>query len=209
MPTSVPVTPFALSISGRNVTTAGVQSTTVQLQGGQEVEVILSIRNTTADATGNSAAALSNVVVRAILPSGLAYLPGSTSINGVATTIDSVTTGGLALGSLVSQQQSLVAFHAKAIASSFVVGTTQVTIPVTVSAINTPSQTVVLPVTVTRTTAGGVGTVKTGPGDAVLVALMMSAIMTLLYVSYTHTSAYKRREIDAITKGRDPLDFRS
>ncbi len=64
--------------------------------------------------------------------------------------------------------------------------------------------------TTTTTSTGGVpGTVQTGPGDAVFAALLMSAIMTLLYVSYTHTSAYKRKEIETITKDRDPMDFRS
>lgn len=61
---------------------------------------------------------------------------------------------------------------------------------------------------ITPAPTGGIGTVKTGPGDAVVMALLVSGIVTLLYVSYTHTSMFRRREIDSITRKKDPLDFR-
>jgi hypothetical protein len=41
-----------------------------------------------------------------------------------------------------------------------------------------------------------------------LVALLVSAIATLLYVSYTNSSAFRRHELERIGKERDPLDFK-
>jgi hypothetical protein len=61
----------------------------------------------------------------------------------------------------------------------------------------------------TTTAVKKVSNVKTGPGDAVLAALLVSGIVTLLYVSYTHTSAFRRREVKTITDQHDPMDFRS
>jgi len=69
------------------------------------------------------------------------------------------------------------------------------------------------PVMATASPAGapgtGVGGVKTGPGDAVLLALVISAGISLAYVSYTRSPIGRRREIDAISKNGDPMDFRS
>ena len=200
-PTPAPGPSFILALSGRNVTTASTPSAIVQAQGGQQVEVIMLVRNTQTT--------LNNVVVRATLPAGLTYVAGSTSVVGIPTAVESITTGGLSLGVLGPQQETTVVFRARVVGSSFVVGTTQVEIAVSASADGATQQNGVLPVVVTRAVATVPGTVKTGPGDAVLAALLMSAIMTLLYVSYTHTSAYKRKEIEAITRNRDPMDFRS
>lgn len=200
-PSPIPGPSFVLALSGRNATTASAPSAIVQAQGGQQVEVIMLIRNTQAT--------LNNVMVRATLPAGLTYVAGSTSVAGTPTAVESITAGGLSLGALGPQQETTVVFRARVVGSSFVVGTTQVEIAVSTGADNATQQNGILPVIVTRAVAGVPGTVKTGPGDAVLAALLMSAIMTLLYVSYTHSSAYKRKEIEAITRDRDPMDFRS
>jgi uncharacterized repeat protein (TIGR01451 family) len=200
-PTPIPTPTFVLAVTGRNVTTASAPSAIVQAQGGQQVEVIMLVRN--------MQTILNNVVVRATLPNGLTYVAGSTSVAGTPTAVESITTGGLSRGALGPQQEATVVFRARVVGSIFVVGTTQVEIAISVSADGVTQQIGALPVIVTRAVAGVPGTVKTGPGDAVLAALLMSAIMTLLYVSYTHTSAYKRKEINAITRDRDPMDFRS
>lgn len=209
-PTPVASPILNLSVSGRNVTTASAQSSSVPAQGNQVVEVIVLISGTpTASNGAGQAASLTNAVVRASLPAGLTYVAGSTSISGAPTAVETVTTSGLSLGTLGAQPQSTVVFRARVVASSFVVGTTQVVITVNASADNATGQSTILPVVVTRAAAAVPGAVQTGPADAVLAALLVSAIMTLLYVSYTHTSAYKRKEIEAITQTRDPMDFRS
>lgn len=65
------------------------------------------------------------------------------------------------------------------------------------------------PVITSTPTPSSPGTVSTGPGDAVVAALLVSGITTLLYVSYTRTSMFRRREVDAIADHKDPMDFRS
>lgn len=196
-----PIPGMAISVNGRNVTAASALSTVVQAQGGQQVEGVVVVRNT-------QAVTLNNVVLRVALPNGLTYVAGSTSVAGTPTAIDSITTGGLSIGSIAAQKDVSVAFRMLVVGASFVVGTTQVAVPVSATADAVAQQNASFAVVVSRV-ASAPGTVQTGPGDAVLAAFLMSAIMTLLYVSYTHTSAYKRKEIQAITHSRDPMDFRS
>jgi hypothetical protein len=56
---------------------------------------------------------------------------------------------------------------------------------------------------------GNPGSVSTGPGEATILALIVSAIISLLYVSYSHSPLYRRREIQKISEDQDSLDFRS
>jgi hypothetical protein len=56
---------------------------------------------------------------------------------------------------------------------------------------------------------GVVGQVQTGPGEATVLALIISALVSLLYVSYTHSSLGLRREVEDISKDQGPMDFRS
>ena len=174
----------------------------MQVQAGQQIEVIVRVRN-------GQSVQVENIVVRSVLPVGLTYVPGSTTIAGTPTAVDAVTSAGIALGALVQQSEVTIVFRVNVVAASFVVGTTQTKIDIIANATDTAQQTASLSVVVTRTAAAIPGAVQTGPGDAVWVALLISAIMTLLYVSYTHTVGYRRREIDAITHDRDPMDFRS
>jgi hypothetical protein len=54
-----------------------------------------------------------------------------------------------------------------------------------------------------------VSEVATGPGEATLLALIISALVSLLYVTYTHSPLALRREVEDISKDQGPLDFRS
>jgi hypothetical protein len=56
---------------------------------------------------------------------------------------------------------------------------------------------------------GSAGGVQTGPGEATLLAMIISALVSLVYVSYAHSPIGKRREAEAISKDQGPLDFRS
>lgn len=55
---------------------------------------------------------------------------------------------------------------------------------------------------------GNVGGVQTGPGDTALLALLVSTVVALLYVSYAHSPLGRRHEVGEIARKRDPLDFR-
>src|SRR6185369_883371 len=61
--------------------------------------------------TAPTNANLSNVVVSDLLPSGLHYTAGSTTVNNVATG-DGFTTGGLNIGTIYAGQSSKIVFYA-------------------------------------------------------------------------------------------------
>ncbi len=174
------------------------------MRTGQQAQIFVRVRNTSTQAN------LNGVVVRVSLPSGLVYLQGSTTVGGTAAGVDTLTTAqGLTLGAMAPGQESVIAFQATAPASQFAVGVTQLQVVSQIQALNVPADGSAVDVIVTRPVSGTSGTVPTGPGDALLAAFLISSIITLLYVSYTHTSTYKRREVGSITQERDPLDFRS
>ncbi|MCC6405432.1 MAG: hypothetical protein IT405_03540 [Candidatus Yanofskybacteria bacterium] len=194
---------IGFTVSGRNASTGSAEAATVSVAGNQQVEVITRVSS----APGNTGI-VRNAVVRAALPSGLAYVAGSTSVNGTPSSVDSITTGGLEVGALGPGQEAVMRFRASVQSASFPAGQSQATISVQATADGIGARTGQLTILVNRAT-GQVGTVQTGPGDAVLAALLVSAIITLLYVSYTHSASFKRREVETITSGRDPMDFRS
>jgi hypothetical protein len=55
--------------------------------------------------------------------------------------------------------------------------------------------------------AGTAGGVATGPGEATMLALVLASLTALLYVSYTHTNLFKRREAGELGEGQEPMDF--
>jgi hypothetical protein len=60
-----------------------------------------------------------------------------------------------------------------------------------------------------RNIAGSPGQVPTGPGETALLALVLSVIVSLLYVSYTHSPVYRRREAEKVSDDQGPMDFRT
>jgi uncharacterized repeat protein (TIGR01451 family) len=202
-PTPVPQGSLGVSMSGKNISTNSVESGRVDMRTGQQAQIFVRVRNTSTQAN------LNGVVARVSLPSGLEYLPGSTTVGGTAAGVDTLTAQGLTLGAMAPGQESIIAFRVTAPASQFGVGATQLQVVSQIQALNVPNDGSAVDVIVTKPVSGTSGTVSTGPGDALLAAFLISSIITLLYVSYTHTSTYKRREIGSITEDRDPLDFRS
>jgi uncharacterized repeat protein (TIGR01451 family) len=188
-------------VTGRNATTGSTEASAVSASSNQQIEVISVVTDPGPDIL------TTNAVVRAVLPTGLIYVPGSTTINGAPAASDSLVTSGLPVGSLGSFQSMRIVFRARVNGPSFPVGQSQTIVTVQANGTSTPVRTGQLVIVINRTT-GQIGTVKTGPGDAVLMAFLVSGIMTLLYVSYTHTSLFRRREVEAITSSRDPLDFK-
>jgi len=198
---------LTLAVTGRNASTAGSESTSVSAANNQEVEVINRI------SVPQSGALATNVTVGALLANGLTFVPGSASINNTPVSIVSLATDGLAIdalavGSISPGQTVTVKFRLRVDTSTLPVAQTQLIVPVYVRSTELPARSGQLTIVLARS-SGQVGTVKTGPGDAVLAALLVSAVMTLLYVSYTHTSVFRRREVGDIARARDPMDFRN
>jgi uncharacterized repeat protein (TIGR01451 family) len=192
---------LTLHVVGRNASTGGAEASSVTAVGGNHIEAILRLLNP------STTTSVQNVMARASLPGGLTYVSGSTSINGVPTSLETITTSGLALGTVGAGEEATVTFRILVSSTAFPVGTSQAVIAVTAGADGIPARSGQLTVVVTRQVAGP-GETPTGPGDAALVALLVSAIATLLYVSYTNSSAFRRHELERIGRERDPLDFK-
>jgi len=146
-------------------------------------------------------------MVRATLPAGVGYVADSTTVDGIAAPEGIVGTG-VNIGSIAPAQFHRVAFRTLIDGSAFPAGTTNAIVFVSASADNAPQNNGQMTIVVTKGVVAPVA-VKTGPGDAVLAAFLVSAIMTLLYVSYTHTSVFRRHELEKLGRDQGPLDFRS
>jgi hypothetical protein len=72
---------------------------------------------------------------------------------------------------------------------------------------NVPQLTAQLPVIIGQ---GPVTQVPTGPGESTLLALIISAVVTLLYVGYTSTDTFRKHEAEGLaeTDDRDLLNFK-
>ena len=191
----------------RNVTAGGTEGENVTAAPGQTVEFTLRVSST---GTGTA----TQVTVRDTLPSGLTYSVGSTTVDNVAAP-DGVTGSGLSLGDMPAGRAVIVRFRAVlAAASFFPVGTTVLTNTATAQAagVAASAATNVQNTALISVTRGAPvpAQVPTGPGESAALALIVSVITTLLYVGYTSTEAFRRREATAeAQRSRSDLpDFR-
>ncbi|MCC6934472.1 MAG: DUF11 domain-containing protein [Candidatus Yanofskybacteria bacterium] len=179
----------------------------VTVNPGQIAEFVIRVTNT---GTGPT----SGLLVRDELPVGMSYRAGSTTVEGQTVPIDTITTSGLFLGRLEAGDSATIRWSAIADQTSQFPGGPQFVRPrVTASAQQLPEVFGDLSVTVygggQTGTTGSPGTVQTGPGDAVIAALMFAAALTLLYTAYTRSPVYRRREAVKLSEDQGPLDFRS
>jgi uncharacterized repeat protein (TIGR01451 family) len=153
----------------------------------------------------------SNLAVVDVVPDGMSYLAGSTQVQGQTVAFDTIATSGLALGVLNPADTVTIQWSAIADQAGQITGDTpERSHPtVTVIADNTQSVTAAIDVSVYGPNAGGVAGVPTGPGDAVTIALLVAAALTLLYTGYTRSLTYRRHEARVISRDQGPLDFRS
>jgi uncharacterized repeat protein (TIGR01451 family) len=210
-PTPPPQAP-ALNIqkTAQNVTRGGAEGQSATASPGETIQFTITVRS-----VGSSPAF--GVMLRDTLPAGLTYQSGSTTIDGLGGP-DGVTGSGLNLGDLAPGRQVIVRFRAVlADATFFPIGTTTLTnvanaqaLGVSVSAFTNVTGNAQL--LVTRASTGPVTQVPTGPAESAVLALIVSAIVTLLYVGYTATDAFRRHEAKSLAKTAkddiDSLDFR-
>ncbi|MEK7153970.1 MAG: hypothetical protein AAB792_00225, partial [Patescibacteria group bacterium] len=141
---------------------------------------------------------LYNVTVVDALPYGLSYINRTTGINGTLTS-DSITGSGLNVGSLSPNQEIVVKFNALVgSAGYFSNGTTSITNTVRVSAdSNTSTVTAYLPISIGRVAGvsiAKVAGVATGTAGSLALSLLLSGIVTFLYMGYTKTGVFKKRD---------------
>ncbi|HXV26950.1 MAG TPA: hypothetical protein VD862_02935 [Candidatus Paceibacterota bacterium] len=195
-----PAADLTLNAAVRNVTNGGSFGATTSARPGQQLQVRLIVQ-----AVGS----VPNVIVRAVLPDTLSYVPSSTTVDGVPTSVDSVVTGGLGLGSMNARQHTIIFGVNVKNAGQLPSGTLTSVIPAEadgdgVDAAGGSAVVVIDNAGVVIRDAGGT---PTGPGESTVLALLAGALLTLLYVSYAHSHAFRSREAESLAKRRDPMDF--
>jgi uncharacterized repeat protein (TIGR01451 family) len=195
----------------RNVTLGIPERDIVAATPTNTIEFVLRVSST---GTGTAR----DVVVHDTLPDRVTYIPGSTTVDDTPAP-DGITGGGIPLGDMPADSEHIIRFRVTLAPASFFTYTTtiltntgfargsnvsEVSDMANISVEKSTSSPTPTPVVIRK-----ISTTKTGPGETLLAAFLVSAILTLLYVSYTHTSAYKRHEVTGIARERDPLDFRS
>ena len=183
---------------GRNVTRgeSGEQLSVTTLPN-DTVEFIVRV-------TSLSSVRIDNVVVKDVVPNGITYISNTTSVNGITKPDDIISAAGLNVGSLDPNQTAIVRFSGRiAVASSLPVGLSTVINTARASATNIPEIIAQLPVLISNGTIAGVGIVPTGASQTLMLALGVSAAITLAYIGYTHTGRFRRKEAeDIIEEGR-------
>lgn len=200
---SVPQNPtVSFGKLGRNVTRGEVsEHSPVQAIPTETIEFILRVRNT-------SNAPISDIVVRDSVPQGIIFIAGSVRIDG-AIAPDTLTSAGINIGALAVNQERAVVFSGRIVAGTQLpAGVTNI---LNIAQVSAPSMTMLtaqLPIMITNN-AAIVAAVSTGPGESTVLALIISGIITLLYVGYTGTDTYRRREVKSIAKEtqKDPTSF--
>lgn len=192
---------------GRNITRGEfAEQSSVYAAPSETIEFLVRVRSL-------STVRIDNVKVKDIVPTGIAYLSSTTSIGGVLAADDIVSGTGLNIGSLDPNQTVLVRFSGKVNpANSIPLGTTTVTNTVQASSSQIPAVMAQLPVVIFNGSVAGAVIVPTGPSESILLALAISGMITFLYVAYTRTDVFRRREIQSIIRkdkpGEDKINFR-
>jgi uncharacterized repeat protein (TIGR01451 family) len=207
------ITPTPTPLSGSTTVEKTAQNATngdpverpaVTVYPGQSVQFVTRVKNI-------SSSTLSNVTVIDSLPAGMSYQASSTTVNGQRSFNDGVTTTGLTVGPILSGDTAVIAWVATADrTSSIVSGPNQFAPSARVLIGGALDAQGFMSVTVYGTGASsGAGEIPTGPGGAILIALLAAAAFTLLYSGYTRSPTYRRHEADDVSHDQGPLDFRS
>ncbi|MBP6886331.1 MAG: DUF11 domain-containing protein [Candidatus Pacebacteria bacterium] len=212
-PTSGPASNAQLFVTktARNVTTGDpTQRAAVSVYPGQAIQFSIQVQNV-------GSTPILDAMIQDMLPVGMSFVDGSTLVNGVPYSGDDVISFGLSTGiipagvtmrvqwSAIADQTYSISPGPNYFSSAVVVS------PGSVQAATNDDVVATVQVTVFGGSSSQqqAGEIPTGPGDAVLMALLTAAALTLLYSGYTRSSAYLRREAATIGKEKDPLDFRS
>lgn len=197
--------------------TISKRATNVEVDAGQDRSAVSVSQGQTlrfkvrVDNTGNQA--VENVVLRDVVPAGMSYVIGSTTVDGSPIIVDAITSQGISIGRIPNGFGVTVSWSAIANAVNTIPAGPSVSRPeAVVSASGMMDTRAGVDVTVSGVGGSGVGSgpggVQTGPGDAVFLAMIVAALLTLLYSGYTRSSVYRRHEVDVLSEDQGPMDFR-
>jgi uncharacterized repeat protein (TIGR01451 family) len=185
---------MSLTKLGRNVTRGQIgEFGSINVSPADTLEFMIHVRNT-------SATTLTNVMVKDILPSGITLVAGSVRLNTNQVLPDTLVTSGVNVGSLTPGQEDIITLSVRmAAANQLPIGTSTLINTAQTSADGIPPMTAQLPI-ILLNPSGAVTAVSTGPGESTVLALIISSIITLLYVGYTSTDRYQRREAEELAR---------
>ncbi len=178
---------------GKDITKGeSVEQTSLAASPNDTLEFVIRIRSL-------YSSTLYNVTAVDALPYGLSYVNRTTSVNGTLTS-DSIAGSGLNVGSLSPNQEIVIRFNALvSSADYFSNGTASVTNTIRISADNTSAVTAQLSISIANGKVAGVSIAKvagvaTGTAGSLAVSLLLSGIVTSLYMGYTKTGVFKKRD---------------
>jgi len=190
---------IAVQKLGRNITQGeAIEKASLTAYPNDTLEFIIKIRSL-------YSSTLYNVTVVDALPYGLSYINKTTSVNGTLVS-DAITGSGLNIGSLSPNQEVIIRFNALVGPKDYFLNNmTSLSNTVRVYADNTSSVTAQLPISITLGKVAGasiskVAGVATGTAGSLAISLILSALITYSYMSYTKTGLFKKREALAIIK---------
>lgn len=194
------ITNLQLSLQklGRNLT-RGELNEQLHVNGvpNDVIEFILKVKSLSDDQ-------VTNVILKDTLPAGISYMPNTTTLNGANISDGIVSSQGINIGSLNPDQEAIVRFSVMASpATAWPQGNSTVINTVQVSADGIAAIISQLPITIANGSIAGAGQVPTGTRESLLLAIIVSVIITLMYMTYTRTAAFRRREAESIIKHRD------
>lgn len=192
-----------LSSVGRNVTLGQTgEYTSLRARGGDTLDIIVRVRST-------NSAYYTSLFVTDVLPSGMQYIAGSTTLNGYVTA-DGITSSGINIGSLAPNATATIKFSVR-VDGAFVptFGTVTVNNSAQVRADGVATMSSQLPITLSQNASiAAVSTVKTGATDSALVALLVALVATGAYAAYTRTDSFGRTmalaEVQKLSKTAGP-----
>jgi uncharacterized repeat protein (TIGR01451 family) len=189
-PTAYPYVDPSITLSqkGRNLTRGqSGEHSSLTARGGDTLDILIRVRS-----TNNSY--VTNAYVTDLLPGGLAYIAGSTTVNGRVVG-DGITTSGINIGTLSPYSDTVVKISVRVSEGAVPSwGTVTVNNTAQARADGLGSLTSLLPITLgTNASITAVAAVQTGPMDSVLMALFAALLVTGLYAAYTRTDMFGRR----------------
>ena len=158
---------------------------------GDLLEVILHIKALQGTVSG--------IFVTDALPSGVSYIPGSTTVDAIPAA-DTIILQGLPLNSLAQGQEHLVRFQVQVAPSSALPsGTRPVINTAQIQATGVSPFIAQLAITIFNGGIAGAGQLPTGASANVFImAALIAGVITCMYVAYTRTSMFTRRELESL-----------
>ncbi len=166
---------------GKNITRGqSTPQTSLTAKPGDTLEFYIRVRSF-------SSSVLTNVLIRDIMPSGITYLAGTTSINNNLTA-DGITGSGISVGNLNPNSEVIIRFNARVNDNSFINGKTSLTNTIVASSNNSSSTSSNISIAITNKNTVITNVIKkasqisTGSNGAIVLSLLIAGLITAGYV---------------------------